>query len=263
MSEVRAAKALGQHFLRDDGVIARMVADINPQPGQSIVEIGPGLGALTLPVLARCQHMTAIEFDRRVIDILARKAKPLGALQLIHDDVLNVDLAALPLPRPLRLIGNLPYNLSSPILFHCLAAGADIEDMHFMLQKEVVERIVALPGSKAYGRLSIMIQQHCEAESLFDITPDAFEPPPKVDSAVIRLVPLQAPRWAVNDANAFAWLVRTAFAQRRKMIRKSLATWFDSADFEALGIAPSARPETLDGGDFAALTQRMLEKKHE
>lgn len=263
MSEVRAAKSLGQHFLRDESVITQMVAEIAPQPGEAIVEIGPGLGALTLPVLARCQAMTAIEFDTRVLDILARKAKPLGELTLIHDDVLNVDFAALSLAKPLRLIGNLPYNLSSPILFHCLAYQAHIADMHFMLQKEVVERIVAEPGSKAYGRLGIMIQQQCETEYLFDIPPDAFDPPPKVDSAVVRLTPLAAPRWEVADAAAFAMLVRTAFGQRRKMVRKSLAQWFDGADFADLDIDPTARAENLDGSDFAALTQRMLEKKDE
>ncbi|MDO5089992.1 MAG: 16S rRNA (adenine(1518)-N(6)/adenine(1519)-N(6))-dimethyltransferase RsmA [Cardiobacteriaceae bacterium] len=263
MSEVRAAKSLGQHFLRDESVIAHMVAEIDPRPGDAIVEIGPGLGALTLPVLMRCQALTAIEFDPRVLDILARKAKPHGDLTLIHDDILNIDLAALPLAKPLRLIGNLPYNLSSPILFHCLAARAAIADMHFMLQKEVVERIVAEPGSKAYGRLGIMIRQQCDAEPLLDIPPQAFDPPPKVDSAVVRLVPLAAPRWPVTDEAAFALLVRTAFGQRRKMIRKSLGQWFDGADFAALDIDPTARAENLGGDDYAALTQRMLEKKHE
>lgn len=263
MSEVRAAKSLGQHFLRDEGVIAHMVAEIDPRPGDSIVEIGPGLGALTLPVLERCKAMMAIEFDTRVLDILARKAKPHGELTLIHDDVLNVDLAALPMAKPLRLIGNLPYNLSSPILFHCLAARVAVADMHFMLQKEVVERIVADPGSKAYGRLGIMIQQQCDTEWLMDIPPDAFDPPPKVDSAVVRLVPLAAPRWPVANDAAFAMLVRTAFGQRRKMVRKSLGQWFDGADFADLDIDPTARAENLHGSDFAALTQRMLEKKHE
>ena len=260
MSEVRAAKALGQHFLRDEGVIMQMVAEIDPRGGERIIEIGPGLGALTLPVLERCQAMQAIEFDPRVLDILARKAKALGTLTLIHDDVLNVDLSALAGGEPIRLIGNLPYNLSSPILFHCLAARAQIIDMHFMLQKEVVERITAEPGSKAYGRLSVMVQQVCDTEYLFDIPPDAFDPPPKVDSAVVRLVPLAAPRWAVDDQERFAWLVRTAFSQRRKMVRKSLGTWFTSDDFNALGIDPTARPETLDGSDFAAMTQWMLRK---
>lgn len=260
MSEVRAAKALGQHFLRDDNVIARMVDEIDPRVGEAIVEIGPGLGALTLPVLQRCRALTAIEFDPRVLDILARKAKALGALHLLHDDVLNVDLAALAAGKMLRLIGNLPYNLSSPILFHCLAARTHIADMHFMLQKEVVERIVAAPGSKAYGRLGIMIRQACDAEHLFDIAPDAFDPPPKVDSAIVRLVPLAAPRWPVDNEENFALLVRTAFSQRRKMVRKSLAQWFGADDFAALDIDPTARPETLDGSDFAAMTQWMQRK---
>lgn len=260
MSEVRAAKALGQHFLLDDGVIARMVAAIDPRVGERLLEIGPGLGALTLPVLERCKALTAIEFDPRVLDILARKAKPVGELHVIHGDVLAQDLPALAGGEKLRVIGNLPYNLSSPILFHCLAVRAYIEDMHFMLQKEVVDRIVAEPGSKAYGRLSVMVQQVCEVEDLFEIPPDAFDPPPKVDSAVVRLVPLAAERWPC-DAQAFDVVVRAAFGQRRKMVRKSLAQWFDQEDFVALDIDPTARPEMLAGSDFAALAQWMQRKK--
>lgn len=260
MSEVRAAKSLGQHFLRDEGIIAQMVAAIEPRPEDMLVEIGPGLGALTLPVLSKCKALTAIEFDPRVLDILARKAAALGELRLIHDDVLNIDFAALADGGKLRLIGNLPYNLSSPILFHCLAARAHIEDMHFMLQKEVVERIVAEPGSKAYGRLSVMVQQVCDTENLFEIAPDAFDPPPKVDSAVVRLVPLAQQRWPC-DAACFDLIVRSAFGQRRKMVRKSLGQWFAADDFAAMGIDPTARPETLDGGDFAAMAQWMQRKE--
>lgn len=259
MNEVRAAKSLGQHFLRDEGVIAQMVGAIDPRAGEMLLEIGPGLGALTLPVLARAKALTAVEFDTRVLDILARKAKVLGNLQLIHADVLTVDLAAQAGGKKLRLIGNLPYNLSSPILFHCLCARAHIEDMHFMLQKEVVERIVAVPGSKAYGRLSVMVQQVCDVENLFVIQPDAFEPPPKVDSAVVRLQPLAAPRWPCDDT-CFDRVVRAAFSQRRKMVRKSLGQWFAQEDFATLGIAATARPEELDGSAFAALAQRMQEK---
>lgn len=259
MSEVRAAKALGQHFLRDDGVITRMLHAIDPREGERLLEIGPGLGALTLPVLERCKALTAIEFDPRVLDILARKAKAIGDLHLIHGDVLQADLAALAAGEKLRVIGNLPYNLSSPILFHCLDARAHLADMHFMLQKEVVDRIVAEPGGKAYGRLSVMVQQVCEVEDLFEIPPDAFDPPPKVDSAVVRLVPLAAPRWPC-DAQAFDAVVRAAFGQRRKMVRKSLAQWFTVADFDVLGIDATARPETLAGSDFAALAQWMQRK---
>lgn len=259
MAEVRAAKHLGQHFLIDDNVISRMVACLALQESDHIIEIGPGLGALTLPVLNSVKQMSAIEFDHRVLAPLSAKAAAIGQLNLIEADVLTVqfsDIAA----APIRLIGNLPYNLSSPILFHCLAQRQNIADMHFMLQKEVVERICAEPGGKDYGRLSIMLQQHLDTENLFDIPPDAFEPPPKVDSAVVRLTPLAQPRWQVDDEMIFEKIVRITFSQRRKMLRKSLSQWFTSSQLEALEIAPTARPETLSGGEFAVIANALKGK---
>lgn len=260
MAEVKAAKHLGQHFLRDESVIAQLVAAIRPQQDVDIVEIGPGLGALTIPLLKARGCLTAIEFDPRVLSPLARDAEAHGALELIHADVLSVEFAALNLKAPIKVVGNLPYNLSSPIIFHCLAQREHIQDMFFMLQKEVVARLCATPGSKAYGRLSIMVQLWCDTEALFDIPPDAFDPPPKVDSAVVRLTPCAEPAWPVSDFALFDQVVRSAFSQRRKMLRKSLSAWFSSADLIALDIDPTARPESLSGEVFARLAHHLWER---
>ena len=389
MNEVKAAKHLGQHFLRDEAVIARLLAVINAKAGEAILEIGPGLGALTLPLLRQTGAMTAVEYDPRVLAPLTKKAATLGALHLIHADILTINfgelLAADSLPPPvgegrggfhphttvaesstdakkplslwergwgegeksegskhpasaseslpspcgggagsgvhphtaaaesaathrvrlgapqaaeiitaphfptdlppppqsggglgrgcenlrsdnpqkLRLVGNLPYNLSSPILFHCLAQRQHIHDMHYMLQKEVVDRITAAPGSKTYGRLSLMAQLWCETTALFDIPPDAFDPPPKVDSAVVRLVPRAAPAWQIDDLATFEETVRLAFAQRRKMLRKTFAHWMNAAALEALDIDPTARAETLDGAAFARLANARYQQERQ
>ena len=393
MNEVKAAKHLGQHFLRDEAVIARLLAVINAKAGEAILEIGPGLGALTLPLLRQTGAMTAVEYDPRVLAPLAKKAATLGTLHLIHADILTIDFGELlakqppppvgegrgggsdqpasatstppspragragsgvhphtaaaesaathrvrlgapqeaetitaphspaemppppvgegwgggsehlalgavdnstdeplslwergwgegekiargggskhpapatrPAPQKLRLVGNLPYNLSSPILFHCLAQRQHIHDMHYMLQKEVVDRITAAPGSKTYGRLSLMAQLWCETTALFDIPPDAFDPPPKVDSAVVRLVPRPAPAWQIDDLATFDETVRLAFAQRRKMLRKTFAHWMNAAALEALDIAPTARAETLDGAAFARLANARYQQERQ
>lgn len=261
MAEVRAAKHLGQHFLTDENVIARLVSAIQPRSGEAIVEIGPGLGALTLPLLEASGRLTAIEFDRRVLAPLSRDAATVGELTLVNADILEVDFASLHLAPPLKIVGNLPYNLSSPIIFHCLAQRALITSMHFMLQKEVVARICAAPGSKTYGRLSIMVQLWCHCEALFEIPPEAFDPPPKVDSAVVALIPRTQPAWEVKDFALFDQIVRSAFGQRRKMLRKSLGEWFSSEDFAALDIEPTARPETLSGDAFARLANHLAEQQ--
>ena len=385
MNEVKAAKHLGQHFLRDEAVIARLLAVINAQAGEHILEIGPGLGALTLPLLRQIGELTAVEYDPRVLAPLAEKTAPLGTLHLIHADILDIhfddippppvgeggggysknlapatkslpppqdavasaagleqlarsarkgwgggkasasstvaslstitgeaftashSLAEIPPPpvgegrgggnkqsasatstpssprggevsphtaaaepgnehaapatKKLRLVGNLPYNLSSPILFHCLAQRQHIHDMHYMLQKEVVDRITAAPGSKTYGRLSLMAQLWCDTAALFTIPPAAFAPPPKVDSAIVRLVPRATPAWAIDDAATFAATVSRAFNQRRKMLRHPFAAWFSVAEIEALGINPTARPETLDGAAYARLANAHYHKE--
>jgi 16S rRNA (adenine1518-N6/adenine1519-N6)-dimethyltransferase len=217
-----ARKRFGQHFLVDGSVIDRIVDAIDPQPGQALVEIGPGRGALTTPVLARSGALTVIELDR---DLAARLRRTPG-LDVIEADVLNVDFARLPAAASgakLRVVGNLPYNISTPILFHLLEASHVIEDQHFMLQKEVVERMAAAPGGKEYGRLSVMLQWRYEIEPLFDVPPEAFEPPPRVDSAVVRMRPLPVP--AGVDAALLTEIVKVAFSQRRKLLRNSLGRW--------------------------------------
>ena len=253
-----AKKNLGQNFLHDRGVIERIVLAVDPRPGDRIVEIGPGQGALTFPLLRRHGELTAIEFDRDLLQPLAAAAQAHGALSLLNANVLDVDFSALaaggmPGEGLLRLVGNLPYNLSSPILFHALDHAAAIRDMHFMLQKEVVERMAAGPGSKVYGRLSVMLQAYCRVTPLFKVPPGAFRPAPKVDSAVVRLQPLPPGAVVVADRARFAHVVRAAFGQRRKTLRNALSGVVDATAIEAAGVRPDARAEQLSVADFASL----------
>jgi 16S rRNA (adenine1518-N6/adenine1519-N6)-dimethyltransferase len=218
-------KRFGQHFLVDDAVIDGIVRVIDPRPGQALVEIGPGLGAMTQPLLERCGAMTVIELDR---DLAVRLKQKVG-LSVIESDVLKVDFAALAAQlggRPLRVVGNLPYNISTPILFHLLDFSAHIQDQHFMLQKEVVQRMAASPGSKDYGRLSVMLQWRYRIEDVLDVPPDAFDPPPRVDSAVVRMLPLPAD--PAVDARRLSDLVTAAFSQRRKLLRHTLGKWIEA-----------------------------------
>ena len=252
-------KRFGQHFLHDPGVLRRIVAAINPRPGEPLVEIGPGEGALTDPLLAAGAELHVIELDR---DLAARlRARNAPRLHVIEADVLDVDLRALAarLGAPLRLVGNLPYNVSSPILFHALAQLAAITDMHFMLQKEVVDRMAAAPGGKEYGRLSVMLQAWCQVEALFDVGPGAFRPPPKVDSAVARLRPRPAADIGINDPGRFAAVVKAAFGQRRKTLRNALAGVVDAATIEAAGLDPGDRAERVPVAGFVALANRTCE----
>ena len=251
-------KRFGQHFLHDPGVLRRIVAAINPRPGEPLVEIGPGEGALTDPLLAAGATLHVIELDR---DLAARlRARNEPRLQVIEADVLDVDLHALAtrLGAPLRLVGNLPYNVSSPILFHALAQLDAITDMHFMLQKEVVDRMAAAPGGKEYGRLSVMLQAWCEVEALFNVGPGAFRPPPKVDSAVARLRPRPAADIGIDDPARFAAVVRAAFGQRRKTLRNALAGVVDAATIEAAGLDPGDRAERVPVAGFVALANRTF-----
>ena len=218
-----ARKRFGQHFLSDAAVIDAIVGLIDPRPGQTLVEIGPGLGAMTDPLVARCERLTVVELDRDLAARLRRRAE----LQVIESDVLRVDFAALATSSAgrLRIVGNLPYNISTPILFHLLPAAAQVEDQHFMLQKEVVERMAAAPCSKDYGRLSVMLQWRYDIESVLDVPPEAFEPPPRVDSAVVRMQPrVPAPE---VDAALLGELVTVAFSQRRKLLRHTLGRWLE------------------------------------
>ena len=214
-----ARKRFGQHFLVDPAIIEGIVRVIDPQPEQALVEIGPGLGALTRPLLQRCGALTVIELDR---DLAARMRLQSG-LHVVQGDVLKVDFADLAAGRKLRVVGNLPYNSSTPILFHLLGCSPHVQDQHFMLQKEVVQRMAAAPGSKAYGRLSVMLQWRYRIDDVLDVPPDAFDPPPRVDSAVVRMVPL--PVDASVDAQRLSALVSVAFSQRRKVLRHTLGQW--------------------------------------
>ena len=222
-----ARKRFGQHFLTDGAVIDRIVDAINPQPGDALVEIGPGLGAMTDPLVARCERLTVIELDRDLVQRLRRRRE----LEVIESDVLRVDFAALAQARGqrLRIVGNLPYNISTPILFHLLGVAAQVIDQHFMLQKEVVDRMTAAPGCKDFGRLSVMLQWRYDIEWVLDVPPEAFEPPPRVDSAVVRMHPL--PALAGLDVRLLEELVRVAFSQRRKLLRHTLGRWLDERRF--------------------------------
>jgi 16S rRNA (adenine1518-N6/adenine1519-N6)-dimethyltransferase len=258
-----AKKSLGQNFLHERGVIEKILLAVDPRPGDRIVEIGPGQGALTLPMLDRHGALTAIEFDRDLLEPLAAAARPHGELVLLHANVLDVDFTALAAAGAsaaaadgggrLRLVGNLPYNLSSPILFHALDHAPAIRDMHFMLQKEVVDRMAAGPGSKVYGRLSVMLQAECMVTPLFKVAPGAFRPAPKVDSAVVRLVPRPAGAAGIVDRARFAAVVRAAFGQRRKTLRNALGGLLDAAAIEAAGLRPDARAEQVPVEGFVRL----------
>ena len=255
-----AKKALGQHFLHERHIIDKMLLAIDPKPDDRFVEIGPGQVALTFPLLDRHGALTAIEYDRDLLEPLTAASKTHGELTLVHSDVMNVDFTALAAGAPFRLVGNLPYNLSSPILFHALDHAAVIRDMHFMLQKEVVDRMAAAPGSKVYGRLSVMLQAYCKVTSLFKVPPGAFRPPPKVDSAVVRLVPRPPEHVGIVDPRHFADVVRAAFGQRRKTLRNALSNVCDAGQIAAAGIDPQSRAEQLAVADFVRLANDTAQR---
>ncbi len=256
-----AKKQLGQHFLHDAGIIERIVRAVNPQPGEHLVEIGPGQGALTVPLLRRHHALTVIELDRDLLAHLRALGGNGNTLEVIHADVLKADFTALANGGMLRLVGNLPYNISTPILFHVLEHAAVVRDMHFMLQKEVVERMAATPGGKVYGRLSVTLQAWCEVVPLFEVPPAAFRPPPQVDSAVVRLLPRAAESIGIADRALFAQVVRDAFGQRRKTLRNALSVLCDDADFAATGISPKARAEELAVPQFVALANHLASRR--
>lgn len=254
-------KNLGQHFLTDQDIISKIVLAVKPVAGDFLVEIGPGQGAITFPLLKKHGALTVIEFDRDLITPLMESAEGMGDLTIIHKDVLKVDFTKLAADRPaIRLVGNLPYNISTPILFHVLEHAPVVRDMHFMLQKEVIDRMAAEPGSKVYGRLTVMLQARCEVTPLFMVPPHAFRPPPKVDSAVVRLVPLAADKIHIKDAVLFENLVRDAFGQRRKTIRNAMQALATSDDIEAVGLRPDARAEQLPVTDFIKLANFLTSK---
>jgi len=223
-----ARKRFGQHFLTDGGIIDAIVDAIDPQPGQAMVEIGPGLAALTQPLVERLGALTVIELDRD----LAQRLRAHGQLKVVESDVLKVDFAQVTQglgASKIRVVGNLPYNISTPILFHLLGYVDVIEDQHFMLQKEVIDRMVARPATAAYGRLSVMLQWRYAMENVLMVPPESFEPPPRVDSAVVRMLPRDNPA-AVNVAR-LSELVQVAFSQRRKLLRHTLGPWLQAKNF--------------------------------
>jgi len=246
----QARKRFGQHFLTDAGVVEAIIDAIDPHPGQALVEIGPGLGALTGPLLQRCGALTVIELDR---DLAARLRREAG-LTVVEGDVLRVDFAALAAAagQPLRIVGNLPYNISTPILFHLLGAAVSVADQHFMLQKEVVDRMAATPGNKDYGRLTVMLQWRYRIEPVLAVPPEAFEPPPRVNSSVVRMVPLPQPRDL--DEARLRTLVTVAFSQRRKLLRHTLGRWLE-AEGITLPFDLQRRAEEVPVAEYLALAR--------
>lgn len=253
----RARKRFGQNFLRDPQVIRRIIDTVNPQAGQLIVEVGPGRGALTAPLAASGAELRLLEIDRDLAAQLQTQYRDCPQIRVHTGDVLKTDLGEVTGGHFFRLLGNLPYNISTPLIFHVLKWSAQVRDMHFMLQQEVVERMAAPPGGKARGKLSVMVQYHCQVQPLFTVSPEAFSPVPKVHSALVRLVPHQQPPVAVDDLADFGKLVSQAFSMRRKTLRNSLRGLLEAEQIEHAGIDPGARAETLSMEQFAALTALM------
>lgn len=251
----QARKRFGQHFLVDEAIIDQIVRAIRPQPADLMVEIGPGLSALTVPLIESLNRLTVVELDRD----LARRLRadwPADRLTVIEADALTVNYGEL--GQSLRVVGNLPYNISSPLLFHLAQFADTVRDQHFMLQREVIDRMVAPPGSADYGRLSVMLQARYAMEKLFDVPPESFDPPPKVMSSVVRMVPLGEDRPRPVSEAAFGTLVTRAFAQRRKMLRRVLADWADDIDWAALGVAPTDRAEVVSPRQFMAMADQLV-----
>lgn len=258
MSAHRAKKRFGQNFLVDEQIIADIISAIRPEPDDNMVEIGPGLGALTHPLLKKLNHLHVVEIDR---DIIARLKQDFPqedseSKLIIHTgDALVFDFSTIAIP--LRIVGNLPYNISSPLLFHFAAYSERIRDMHFMLQNEVVERMVAEPSTPEYGRLSVMLQCRFQMEKLLDVLPESFRPAPKVNSAIVRMIPLPASEILVRNEKLFAAIVRTAFGQRRKTLRNTLRNYLNEEDFALLGIDSQLRAENLSVTKFAQVTNHL------
>ena len=253
--EHKPRKRFGQNFLHDSSIINRLVGAINPKPDQVMVEIGPGQGALTAPLLERLDHMHAVELDRDLIPLLLEKFASQG-LEIHQADALKFNFSQLMQDTPLRIVGNLPYNISTPLLFHLISYQERIKDMHFMLQLEVVDRLAAKPGSKTYGRLSVITQYYCQIDKLFNVPPGAFTPPPKVMSAIVRLIPRTFAVQAYNP-ELFEHVVKTSFAQRRKTLRNNLKQILTAEQLELLKQNLSQRPEQLSLEDYVNLSNEI------
>ncbi|WGL98781.1 16S rRNA (adenine(1518)-N(6)/adenine(1519)-N(6))-dimethyltransferase RsmA [Arsenophonus sp. aPb] len=254
-----ARKRFGQNFLTDPFIIDNMVTAFNPKPDQAIVEIGPGLGALTLPVSEHIENMTVVELDRDLAARLAAHPALSAKLTIIQDDAMTIDFGAIAKEKgqPLRVFGNLPYNISTPLMFHLFTYTNAIADMNFMLQKEVVNRLVAGPNTKTYGRLSVMAQYYCQIIPILAVPPSAFTPAPKVDSAVVRLIPHQRNPYPICDVKLLSRITTQAFNQRRKTIRNSLSDLFSVQDFEQLGIDPNCRAENISVENYCNLACKL------
>jgi 16S rRNA (adenine1518-N6/adenine1519-N6)-dimethyltransferase len=260
----KAKKRFGQNFLVDEQIVADIVSAIRPEPEDNMVEIGPGLGAMTRPLLKHLDHLHVVEIDR---DIIARlehdypQNNPESKLTIHTGDALEFDIAML--PAPLRIVGNLPYNISSPLLFHFAAYTERIRDMHFMLQNEVVERMVAAHSTPEYGRLSVMLQYRFNMEKLLDVPPESFRPAPKVNSAIVRMIPLPANEIQVRNEKLFAAIVGAAFGQRRKTLRNTLRDYLNEADFIQLGINAQLRAENLGVTEFIKIANYLSDSSHD
>ncbi|GAB3477340.1 16S rRNA (adenine(1518)-N(6)/adenine(1519)-N(6))-dimethyltransferase RsmA [Marinomonas epiphytica] len=257
----KARKRFGQNFLHDLGIIRRIVACIAPKKGQRIVEIGPGKGALTEGIISVTKSMDVVELDRDLIPILKVNLFRYPGLTVHEADAMKFDFSSLVSDdETIRVVGNLPYNISTPLIFHLLSQAKIIEDMHFMLQKEVVDRLAARPGDSLYGRLSVMAQYYCAVDFLFVVGPESFDPAPKVDSAIVRMTPHKTLPHVANDVKKLEDIVRIGFHQRRKTLRNNFKGVLDSDDFETLNIDPGLRPERLDVADFVRITNLVLAK---
>lgn len=259
----KARKRFGQNFLHDHGVIRRIIRSIAPHESDQLVEIGPGLGALTEELLSEAGELDAIELDRDLPPILRTKFFNYGDKFRIHEaDAMKFDFSQLQIgEKRLRIVGNLPYNISTQLIFHLLSHAEQVEDMHFMLQKEVVDRMAAGPGENNYGRLGIMAQYYCKVESLFVVPPGAFNPAPKVDSAIIRLTPYRELPHVAKDVSQFETVVRTAFNMRRKTLRNNLKPLLSADALEEIGIDPGLRPEKLPISDFVRISNHLTDQK--
>ncbi|WP_394131112.1 16S rRNA (adenine(1518)-N(6)/adenine(1519)-N(6))-dimethyltransferase RsmA [Marinobacter nauticus] len=255
----QARKRFGQNFLHDPGVIERIVRAINPKPEDSIVEIGPGLGAITEEILAINPRLQVVELDRDLIPVLRTKFFNYPEFRIHEADALSFDFSQLVSDRPLRIVGNLPYNISTPLIFHLLSQSGVVQDMHFMLQKEVVQRLAAVPGDNNYGRLGIMAQYFCKVQPLFEVGPGAFRPAPKVDSAIVRLVPHKELPYPARDLKMLQAVVRTAFNARRKTLRKALAAMVTVEQLQSLGINDGLRPENLGLADYVRIADLLAD----
>lgn len=257
----KARKRFGQNFLHDHGIIRRIIACIAPKKGQHIVEIGPGKGALTEGLISVTESLDVVELDRDLIPILKVNLFRYPELRIHEADAMKFDFSTLVKNGPIRVVGNLPYNISTPLIFHLLTQAHIINDMHFMLQKEVVDRLAARPGDNLYGRLSVMTQYYCQVDALFVVGPESFDPAPKVDSAIVRMTPYKEKPFLAEDFDTLEKVVRIGFQQRRKTLRNNYKGVLDNEDFDTLKIDAGLRPERLDVSDFVRISNFVYSKE--